>query len=85
MKNFHLPLPDKTYALLRAEAERTQVPATSVAREAIETWLRSEARKARHAAIAAYATEMAGTNVDLDTDLESAAVEHLLNTGRARK
>jgi len=85
VKNFHLPLPDKTYALLRAEAERTQVPATSVAREAIETWLRSEARKARHAAIAAYATEMAGTNVDLDTDLESAAVEHLLNTGRARK
>jgi|HubBroStandDraft_6_1064221.scaffolds.fasta_scaffold313539_3 hypothetical protein len=31
-------------------------------------------------AIAAYAEQMAGTAFDLDRDLESAAVEHLLNT-----
>jgi hypothetical protein len=36
MKNFHLPLEDPTYALLRAEAERAHVPATTLAREAIE-------------------------------------------------
>lgn len=33
----------------------------------------------RREAIAAYAEEMAGTAFDLDHDLESAAVEHLLN------
>lgn len=35
MKNFHLPLPEQTYAQLRAEAQRTQVPATTLAREAV--------------------------------------------------
>jgi len=34
MKNFHLPLPEQTYTGLRAEAERTGVPATTLAREA---------------------------------------------------
>ena len=40
MKNFHVPLPEQTYTRLRAEAERTQAPATALAREAIEWWLR---------------------------------------------
>jgi hypothetical protein len=84
MKNFHLPLPDQTYTQLRAEAERKQVPATTLAREAIDSWLRYQARKARHDAIAACATEIAGTDLDLDHDLESAGIEHLLKTG-ARK
>ncbi|HYW46283.1 hypothetical protein SBA6_830019 [Candidatus Sulfopaludibacter sp. SbA6] len=82
MKNFHLPLPEETYTQLRAEAERAQVPATSLAREAIDLWLRRQMRKARHDAIAAYAAEMAGTNLDLDPELESAGVEHLLKSGR---
>src|SRR6266850_5583106 len=66
VKNFHLPLPEQTYSRLRAEAERTQVPATALAREAIDLWLRHQLRKARHQAISAYAEEMAGTNLDLD-------------------
>ena len=81
MKNFHLPLPEQTYTRLRAEAERAQVPATALAREAIEAWLRQQLRKARHDRIAAYAAEMAGTGLDLDAELEAAGVEHLLNTG----
>lgn len=85
MKNFHLPLPEQTYAQLRAEAERAQVPATTLAREAIDRWLRYQARKARHDAVAAYAAEMAGTNLDLDLDLESAGIEHLVKSGRVRK
>ena len=36
MKNFHLPLPEQTYTHLRAEAERAHVPATALAREAID-------------------------------------------------
>ena len=82
MKNFHLPLPEQTYSRLRAEAERAQVPATALAREAIDLWLRHQLRKARHHAIAAYAEEMAGTNLDLDPILESAGIEHLVKTGK---
>lgn len=85
MKNFHLPLPEQTYAQLRAEAERTRVPATILAREAIDVWLRNQLRVARHAAIAAYAAEMAGSDFDLDTTLESPGIEHLIKTGKEPK
>jgi hypothetical protein len=85
MKNFHLPLPEETYLRLRAEAERVQVPATTLAREAVDGWLRQQARKARQDAISAYAAEMAGTDLDLDTDLESAGVEHLVKTGKTTR
>ena len=80
MKNFHLPLPEQTYALLRAESERAQMPATALAREAIESWLRQQMRKARHDRIAAYAAETAGTDLDLDPELEAAGIAYLVNT-----
>ncbi|MBI1763283.1 MAG: hypothetical protein HYR56_17805 [Acidobacteria bacterium] len=38
----------------------------------------SNARQARFDAIAAYAAQHAGTDADLDEELEQAAVEHLL-------
>ncbi len=82
MKNFHLPLPEQTYLQLRAEAERTHVPATTLAREAIDLWLMEQMRKARHDAIAEYAAQMASTDLDLDRDLESAGVEQLLKAGK---
>jgi hypothetical protein len=85
MKNFHLPLPEHTYMGLRAEAERTGLPATTLAREAVDSWLREQSRKARHEAIAAYAAEMAGTPLDLDAELESAAISHLLDTSKLPK
>ena len=85
MKNFHLPLPDETYTLLRAEAEKAQVPATALAREAIDSWLKVQAKQARHDAIASYATEMAGSEFDLDRDLESAGIQHLLQANPRRK
>ena len=85
MRNFHLPLPEETYAHLRAEAERMQVPATTLAREAVDWWLRQQFRKARQQGIEAYAAEMAGTQHDLDSDLESAAIESLVKTGKATR
>jgi hypothetical protein len=85
MKNFHLPLPEQTYLGLRAEAERARVPATTLAREAIDGWLRQQLRRARHDRIAAYASEMAGTDLDLDLDLEAAGIEHLVKTGKRTK
>lgn len=85
MKNFHLPLPEETYAHLRAEAERMQVPVTTLAREAVDCWLRQQFRNARRDAIEAYAAEMAGTHLDLDSDLESAAIEHLVKAGKSAR
>jgi len=85
MKNFHLPLPEQTYTLLRAEAERAQVPATTLAREAIDSWLKAQAKQARRDAIAAYAAEMAGSDLDLDRDLESAGIQHLMQASPRRK
>jgi hypothetical protein len=85
MKNFHLPLPEQTYDSLRAAAERAKVPATTLARVAIDAWLREQARNARHDAIAAYAVEMAGTEVDLDPNLEAAGIEHLMRAPKRPK
>ena len=85
MKNFHVPLPDETYEHLRTASERSKVPATALAREAIDSWLRQQLRKERRDAIAAYAAEMAGTDLDLDADLEAAGIEHLVKTGKKSK
>jgi len=78
VKNLHVPLPEKVYTELRAAAHRSRRPATALARRAIELWLRQNRRVARHQAIAAFAAECAGTPLDLDPDLEAAAVEYLV-------
>jgi hypothetical protein len=75
MKNFHLPLPPRTYADLRAEAERCRVPATTVAREAIEIGLGAKRKFAKRRAIREYAEAMAGTPFDLNPALEAAALK----------
>jgi hypothetical protein len=85
VKNFHLPLQEEIYSQLRAEAERAQVPATELAREAIHQWLRLREKRARHNAIAAYAAEMAGTEFDLDPELERAGIDHLLAQDRGAR
>jgi hypothetical protein len=85
MKNFHVPLPDETYHHLRTAAKRSKVPATALAREAIDSWLREQLRQARRDAIAAYAAEMAGKPLDLDTELEAAGIEHLVKADRKSK
>jgi len=61
----------------RKQAERTGAPATTLVRQAIDWWLRQPLRKARHDAIAAYAAEAAGTEFDLDPELESAGIEQM--------
>jgi len=85
MKNFHVPLADDTYDQLPEESERSQVPATMLVREAIDLWLREQARKARHEAIATYAARTAGTAHDLDAELEAAGIEHLIKTGKGAR
>ena len=83
-RNLHVPLPGPLHDRLRAVATRAGRPTTSVAREAIESWVEERERQAVHEAIAAYATEMAGTAADLDEPLERAAIEHLRGRRRTR-
>ena len=85
MKSFDLPLPEETYERLKAAAAQSKMPAAALGREAIDFWLRQRLREARHDAIAPFAAEAAGTALDLDNELEAAAIEHLAKTGNALK
>jgi hypothetical protein len=77
MKNLHVPLPEPMYRRLRLEAERSERPATDLAREAIDYWLVERQRQVVREAIQEYASSVAGTSEDLDEDLEAAALEVL--------
>jgi predicted transcriptional regulator len=81
LRNFHLPLPSETYDRLKEEAARQDKPATSVARDAIEEWLRERRKLVVREEIAAYASRMAGGRAALDHELEQAGVDHLLHDG----
>jgi hypothetical protein len=85
LRNFHLPLPEKLYQQLRSEAKAIAQPATIVARQAIEAWLRQRQRAAAYDAISAYAKAMAGTGADLDPALEDASLECLAAESRRRE
>ena len=78
-RNLHVPLPEDLYKLLKTEAEQTKKPATVLARQAIEGWLRRQQKTKIHQAITAYASKFAGTESDLDPALESASIKHLLD------
>ena len=82
--NLHVPLSAPVHARLRAEATRAGRPATTLAREAIESWIAERERHAVHQAIVDYADAMAGTPADLDEDLEQAAIANLVPRRRKR-
>lgn len=84
MRNFHLPLTDEVYDNLRQEAVRSNRPATALARQAIELWLKERRKSAQHEAISAFAAEHSGTTWDLDADFEAASIEHLLDSHEGR-
>lgn len=77
LSNFHLPLPPDLRDMLHDEAERSGQPATVLAREALQSWLAQRRRQRLHEEIAAWANEHAGTDLDLDPDLEQAGLEIL--------
>jgi hypothetical protein len=53
--------------------------------KAIDHWRREGARANRHAAVVSFAAAAAGTALDLDPGLESAAVEYLVRATRREK
>lgn len=83
VKNFHLPLSADQQAQLRRTAEREGVPATVIARRALEEWLRGREREERAREIGAYAAASAGGPEDLDPALESASIESWLAEERS--
>jgi plasmid stability protein len=78
MRTFHLPLPEDLHDALRAEASEQRRPATEILRQALESWIAVRRRERLAAQILTYAEAMAGTALDLDSELEVAGVEHLL-------
>ena len=75
LRNFHLPLPDPLYRRLQDAAARTNQPATTLARYALDHWLREHRRTVVREAIAAYAAAVGGTRDDLDPAFEAASLE----------
>lgn len=80
--NFHLPLPREIHEMLHQEVERSGQPATALAREALRDWLVQRKRQRVHEEIAAFAEAHAGTDLDLDEDLERAGIEAIRNENR---
>jgi predicted transcriptional regulator len=80
--NFHLPLSPEIHEMLREEAESSGQPATTLARQALRDWLVQKKRQRLHEEIAAFAEAHAGTELDLDEDLERAGIEALRNEDR---
>lgn len=76
--NFYVPLPQMIYKKLKEEAKRSRQPETVIVREAIDNWLKQREKDTLHKQIAAYANAHAGSEVDLDEELELASIEYLL-------
>lgn len=76
-KKLHVPLPPELHAELKERSERRGQPATVLAREAIAAWLQRERQDDLAREIRAYAETVAGSEEDLDEDLEDAAAEAL--------
>jgi hypothetical protein len=75
LSNFHLPLPSELHEMLHVEARHAGQPATALAREALQSWLIQRRKQRLHEEITAWAAEHAGTDLDLDRDLEKAGLE----------
>jgi len=73
----NVPLSTEMHAALFQEAKRAGKPATRIVREVLAEWLAARERARRDAEIERFAAEFAGTDVDLDPELEAAAVEAL--------
>lgn len=76
-KKLNLPLPQEMHEALFAESREMGVPTTRLVRSVLEDWLGERRRTRRRAEVRRFAMECAGTALDLDPELESAATEEL--------
>lgn len=81
MRTFHLPLPDDLHEALRREAKADHRPATELVRDALAGWLEARRRERVAREIHRFALDHAGSELDVDPELEQAGVDHLLAEG----
>lgn len=76
-KKMNLPLPPEMHEALFAESREMGVPTTRLVRRVLKDWLEERGRTRRREEIRRFAEAYAGTEIDLDSDLETAATEEL--------
>jgi hypothetical protein len=76
-KKLNLPLPEEIHEALFAESREAGVPATRLVRSVLEEWLQERRRAKRRAEVRRFALAHAGTELDLDPELEVAATAEL--------
>ncbi len=79
MSHLHLPLSEELSNRLRRVAQCTKQSSTTLAREAINLFLKDQEKKLLHQQIASYAAACAGTKEDIDKELEAASISVLLS------
>jgi hypothetical protein len=67
-QNFHLPLSPKLYAELKEQAQERGQPATELARDALESYLRQLRIEKIEAELEAFVETAAGTELDYDSE-----------------
>lgn len=77
IKKLNLPLPREMHEAIFAESHEMGVPATRLVRSVLEDWLRERRQARRREEVRRFAMEHAGSELDLDPELEDAATEEL--------
>jgi hypothetical protein len=77
-KKLNLPLPEEMHKALFAESKHAGIPATRLARSAIQAWLDQQRQERRKEEIHKFAMKNAGNDLDLDQYLEAAATDELI-------
>ena len=76
-RKMNLPLPATIHAAVFREARRRGTPATRLVRQILGQWLAEQEKARQSEEIRRFAESHAGSEVDLDPELESAGVELL--------
>ncbi len=76
-KNIHVPLDNTIHLELKKIAESLKLPLTTLARVAIQDWIKARKRFQVQKELAAYVSKYAGSDLDLDTSLEKEALKEL--------
>ena len=77
-RKLNLPLPEEMHKALFAESKHAGIPATRLARSAIQAWLDQQRQERRKEEIHKFAMKNAGSDLDLDQYLEAAATDELI-------
>ena len=72
-----LPLESDVWGLLQDEAARSGRPTVSLVSDVVANWVHERQRQRIAQEIAEFAATHAGNELDLDSDLESAALQTL--------